>query len=160
MAEKALLLSIRPEYAKMIFEGRKRVELRRVRPSVKCGDLVLVYVSSPVKALVGFCEVIRVLEGLPSELWIQVRDTVGITRREFDVYYSGKAVGFGIVFRKTWTLPRPIKLPLLRRIWSHFHPPQGYQYLRISRVKRVRVLHGWGGKLVDRAGHLDVALQD
>ena len=91
MPSNILLLSIRPEYANKIFEGKKKVELRRVRTRLKTGDLVIVYVSSPEKALVGSLEVERVItvENLPKEinnLWKQVKEQSGIKRKQFDKY--------------------------------------------------------------------------
>ncbi len=48
MSSNAIVLSIRPQYAEKIFEGTKRVELRRIRPKqIKNGNLALIYVSSP-----------------------------------------------------------------------------------------------------------------
>lgn len=43
---KVLLLSIRPVFAELIYSGKKRVELRRLRLSVSSGDLVLVYMGT------------------------------------------------------------------------------------------------------------------
>ena len=63
MIGNALLLSIHPEYAEKIFDGTKRVELRRVRPRLQNGDLVIVYVSSPVKAVCGAFRVDNVVAG-------------------------------------------------------------------------------------------------
>ena len=46
MANNAILMSIRPQYANMIFDGTKTAELRRVKPkTLESGDLILVYVS-------------------------------------------------------------------------------------------------------------------
>ena len=59
-----VLLSIKPKYADKIFNGTKTVELRRICPKVTEGDLILVYVSSPVKALVGEFEVKKIVEAL------------------------------------------------------------------------------------------------
>jgi predicted transcriptional regulator len=50
----------------MIFDGNKRVELRRVRPRhLNEGDLILVYATSPEKALLGVLEVEKVVEMSP-----------------------------------------------------------------------------------------------
>ena len=54
MSPNVLLLSIHHKYTNMIFDGNKRVELRRVRPRhLNEGDLILVYATSPEKALLG-----------------------------------------------------------------------------------------------------------
>lgn len=129
MLGKALLLSIKPEYATKIFDGNKTVELRRVLPKVKKGDLVLVYVSSPVKALVGAFKVEKVISSKPVELWDLVCNNAGITKLEFDNYFSGATKGYGICFSEIWILPQPIQLQQLKEIWPGFRPPQGYHYL-------------------------------
>src|SRR6185503_3263930 len=65
MPNQALLISVRPRFAEMIFAGTKVVELRRLRPRIGTGDLVFVYVSSPVMALAGAFEVGEVVSGAP-----------------------------------------------------------------------------------------------
>jgi predicted transcriptional regulator len=129
MAGEILLLSIRPEHADKIFDGTKRVELRRVRPKVSSGDSVLVYVSTPVRALVGAFDVARVVEAHPQDLWEQVKGSAGITREQFDSYYNGAAKAYGIVVGNVRQLPEPVVLHRLRKLFSGFHPPQSYRYL-------------------------------
>ncbi len=129
MSDKAILFSIRPQYADKIFEGAKTVELRRVCPKyIKEGSLALIYVSSPVKSLSGAFEVDRVVEEPIEELWKMVNDRAGVTHQEFEAYYNGVRKGTGIFFSKVSPLPEPIKLEDLRRQMKDFHPPQGFRY--------------------------------
>jgi len=127
--KRTLLLSIRPKFAEMIFNGSKRVELRRRRPRICAGDKVYVYMSSPVRALVGEFIVQRVLSSSVDDLWDIVRDCAGITQEHFEEYYSGTDLGCAIFVAESKRLPRPIELDDLRRIWSGFRPPQSYAYL-------------------------------
>jgi predicted transcriptional regulator len=125
-----LLLSIHPEYAEKIFNGTKEVELRRICPRrINKGDSVLVYVSSPLKALVGGFEVDEIIEALPEMLWENVKHKAGISRSQFDDYYSGTSLAYGIFLRDTWKLEQPITLDTLRDRWPNFKPPQGYHYI-------------------------------
>lgn len=140
MQRNVLLLSIRPEYALKIFNGTKKIELRRVRPRLEKGDLVIVYVSSPTKALLGSFEVERVIEKLVIHLWQDVEEQAGINLKEFFNYYQGKTVGFGICLRNIQTFHPPIELERLRREWSEFRPPQGYRYLTPGEFERVQAL--------------------
>jgi len=137
MTRDALLLSIRPEYANKIFEGTKTVELRRTRPRLEAGDWVLVYVSTPVKALMGMVEVGRVMEAHPSLLWPHVREHAGITRWQFDHYYTGADRAYGIFLKSLRQLPIPIKLGHLRELIDGFVPPQSYRYLTYDEVRLV-----------------------
>ena len=142
MPRNILLLSIRPEYANKIFEGKKKVELRRVRSRLKAGDLVIVYVSSPEKALVGSFEVERVItvENLPKELnnlWQQVKEQAGIKRKQFDIYYEGASVGIGIFFKNIRIFPQRLELESLRKQLPNIRPPQSYRYLTPTEVNSV-----------------------
>jgi len=137
MPEHALLLSIRPKYAAMIFDGTKTVELRRVRPRVTAGDLVLVYASSPVKALLGAFEVARVVTAPPSLLWKQVESKAGISRDQFNQYFNGVEESYGIFLKRKWALNEPVELDELRERQSNFRPPQSYHYLTPTQISRI-----------------------
>ncbi len=129
MLNNAILLSIRPQYANKIFEGRKRVELRRICPKyIKKGDLVLIYVSSPVKSLCGAFQVDRVVEKPLSELWKAVKGKAGVSRKEFNQYYQGLSVGSAIFFNNVWELSSPIELRELREQMTDFQAPQNFRY--------------------------------
>lgn len=142
----AVLLSIRPEYAKKIFSGDKTVELRRKCPRVKNGDLVLVYVSSPIKALIGAFRVDDVITKPPVELWEKVKNKAGITLNEFNSYYDGASVGHGIYFSEVWRLPAPLELEKIRELIPGFHPPQVYQYLSQNGVMHGLLTVALGGR--------------
>ncbi len=124
-----VLLSIKPKYADKIFNGTKTVELRRICPKVTEGDIILVYVSSPVKALVGEFEVKKIVEAPLRVLWKKVQNYAGINRNEFNLYYTGANVGYGIFLKKAWRLAEPLHLESLKKEWPNFHPPQIYRYL-------------------------------
>lgn len=53
MVRKVALMSIRPEYAEKVFSGDKQIELRRQRPQLEAGDIVVVYVTSPLCEVAG-----------------------------------------------------------------------------------------------------------
>jgi predicted transcriptional regulator len=130
MNNHALLISIRPRFAEMIFSGRKTVELRRVCPKLSSGDLALVYVSSPAKALQGAFEVGKVISASPSALWRKIGKKSGITRTEFFVYFRGKSKAHALIIKRAWKLPVPICLTTLRRRKGGFRPPQNFHYLK------------------------------
>lgn len=145
MQSNILLISIRPKYAKKIFyENTKNVELRRVRTRLQSGDLVLVYVSYPEKALLGSFEVERVIvENLPkslNKLWNQVEENAGIKRKEFDRYYEGASVGVGIFFNKVKIFPQRLELERLRKQLPNLRPPQSYRYMTDGELEKVNSL--------------------
>lgn len=124
---KALLLSIKPRYADAIFAGEKHFELRKVKPKVGAGDLVLVYVTMPRCGLEGAFRVGAVLEMSPERLWPRVRSGCALTKAEFMAYYEGKATAFAIGILEAWRLETIVQLSELRS--EQIIPPQGYRYL-------------------------------
>ncbi len=145
MSSNAIVLSIRPQYATKIFKGTKTVELRRVRPKyIKKGDLVLIYVSSPIQSLAGAFKVDNVIEKSLQELWELMHDKAGITRDEFDDYYDGVSTGVGIFFSEVWPLREPIKLQDLKEQVS-FCPPQGFRYVTANELASPQLAEFMGG---------------
>jgi len=134
MTGNAIVLSIRPKYAEKIFKGIKTVELRRVRPKyITKGTLALVYVSSPVRALVGAFKIDQVIVEPLGDLWKTVRGKACISPAEFDVYFHGASSGVGIFFSELWLLPKPIKLQALKEIMG-FQPPQSFRYAKAGEL--------------------------
>ena len=84
-----ILLSIKPEYAKVILEGKKKYEFRKNRPQKKV-DHIIFYASSPQKQVVGEAMIDEILEGSPAEIWKIAKTAAGITRKFYLSYYSGK----------------------------------------------------------------------
>jgi predicted transcriptional regulator len=137
MSGRVLLLSVRPKYADKIFEGIKVVELRRTRPRLQEGDLVIVYASSPKKALMGLFEVKEVVQKPLKDLWNEVKGKAGISYKEFRSYYKGLSVGCGIYLDKSYYFPQPVELERLKQEWNNFSPPQSYRYLKPGEVNIV-----------------------
>lgn len=129
-----VLLSVRPEYADKIFSGTKTVELRRIFPKATI-DTVLMYVTSPVKALVGITTVEKVIVQHPFALWKRVRNEAGITYEEFETYYEGASLGYAIFLDEVKRFSQPISLNELREQWAGFQPPQSYFYLHVDQIK-------------------------
>lgn len=128
-ADRALLLSIKPKFVEQLLRGSKVVELRRTRPRVKNGELVLIYETSPTKALVGYSIISAVISSSPQKLWPTVKGRAGITRAEFDTYFQGTSSAFAIELKRVQPLKEPVWLNTLRKLLAGFHPPQSYRYL-------------------------------
>lgn len=141
-----LLLSIKPKYAKQIFETKtKKVELRRVRTRLKEGDIVLVYVSSPAKVFLGSFEVEDVIEREVSRkelknFWNKFQDSVGITQQEFNSYYKGASVIVGIQIKNISLFENPVELERLQEKLSYLRPPQSYRYLEEKEYEIIKAL--------------------
>jgi predicted transcriptional regulator len=125
----ALFLSLKPQYAEMLLDGRKTVELRRVRPAAIPGSTVLLYASSPTKTLVGRAEVADIQVDSVDEIWSAYGDRTGITEDQFHAYFSGLDDAVAIKLRRIRRLERPRPLDDLRGRLTGFRPPQSYRYL-------------------------------
>jgi predicted transcriptional regulator len=122
-----VMLSIKPEYVKKIFEGSKAVELRKNRP--KKLDGVLVYETFPASAVVGFFKVDRVEETYVEQLWHLTKGMSGVRKMDFDLYYMGRGTGVGIFFnpKNVIKFKNPVRLKTMRT--NGFNPPQSFRYV-------------------------------
>lgn len=136
MANNAVLMSIRPQYASKIFDGTKTVELRRIKPkTLNNGDLIFVYVSSPVKSLFGAFRVAHVVEKPLPTLWKTVKNHAGVSYAEYSKYFDGVHSGVAIFIKDVWLLPKPIHLSDLKKEVDGFYPPQSFRYTTIQQVQ-------------------------
>ena len=85
----AMLLSIKPKYAKVILEGKKQYEFRKSKP--KDGvDRGIRCTTTTKKEVVGEALIDEILEGTPKEIWEIAKTAAGITKKFYFSYYSGK----------------------------------------------------------------------
>ena len=127
---KPLLLSLKPSYADMIFDGLKKAELRRRMALYIEKRDVFVYVSSPRREVRGGFRVGQVWTGTPAHVWQFVENIASMGKREFDTYFSGSKVAFALEITKVWEYDDPVQLSLLRHCFSQFVVPQSWRYLR------------------------------
>jgi predicted transcriptional regulator len=133
----ALLISIRPRFVEAIFAGTKTVELRRVKPRLSAGDLVVIYASGSTKGIVGAFEVEGVTTATPGSIWRKHNGSSGLAKAEFDDYFEGTQVGHAIRIGKVWQLPSPVLLGTLRKRRAGFRPPQSYHYWKLEDLLRL-----------------------
>lgn len=131
-----VLLSVQPIFANKIFDGSKTVELRRRFPKVYESRTVIIYVSTPVKAIAGGFQISRVVTASPSELWHQVKDDAGVTQQQFDDYYAGSGSGHAIFISNAWKVKKPVSLELLRNRLN-FSAPQNFRYLQKTHLDQL-----------------------
>lgn len=121
------LMSIRPVYADLIFGGKKRIELRRQRPRLDSGDVVVVYTTSPVKVIRGAFIVDEVMSLPVGQMWKRFRQSLGVMQDTFFDYFDDRELAHGIRIAGacTWA---PEDLEELRGRFSGFRPPQSYMF--------------------------------
>lgn len=120
-----VLLSIKPEFAFKIFEGKKKFEFRKVifkNPNVKT---VVVYASSPVQRVIGEFEIDNILSSDPTEIWRLTKKYSGISEDFFYEYFADREIAHAIKIKNTKKYKKPLHLQ------DNFNvvPPQSYLYL-------------------------------
>lgn len=124
---RTILMSIKPTYSKRILAREKAYELRRTPVKMREGDLVVVYASSPVKAVVGAFTVAGVKRDVPERLWAEHAKEFGIEEADYRDYFAGAALGHAIEVGDVVEV-EPVPLQLLRERIDGFRPPQSYQW--------------------------------
>jgi predicted transcriptional regulator len=145
--ERALLLSVRPQFAESILEGSKTAEIRRQRPDVRPGTLVIIYATKPIGAIVGTARVSGLSQGSPGEIWEQHKAHVSITRKDFDSYLDGVATAYALLLERVQRLVPLLTLEEMRAATS-FQPPQSYRYVTKSMLNNLVSGHPEGDSLL------------
>ncbi len=127
-----LLVSVKPEFAEKIFSGKKKIELRKAAPNVSPGDLIVIYSTTPVKAVIGIGEVGGILKMPPSRMWKLHGKILGIDKKRFFQYYEDIQVAVGIVLTSTLKFPNQLSLEEIKEKHPFFHPPQTFRYYNES----------------------------
>jgi predicted transcriptional regulator len=134
VARRHALLAVRPPFAEALVEGRKTVEFRRVRASLRAGDRVFVYATAPTQAVVGSFVCGPVVEARPDILWRRYSSAAATSGSFFRSYFGESEVGCAIEVTqpKLWT--SPLTLHRIRQHLPDFSPPQSYTFLSESQV--------------------------
>lgn len=139
MTDRALLLSVAPEFAEKIAAGSKTVELRRRFPLVPAGTWIYFYATLPVGALVGRAQVVEIDEDTPSALWGRHQGAAGLSRERFDAYFASRDHGYAVRLARFEPL-EALDLSGLRAALPGFVAPQSYRYL--STDQQASIGHG------------------
>jgi len=131
---RVLVVSIKPEYAEKIFNGQKTIELRKATPSVSPGDTVIIYCTSPVKAVLGMCKVKEIIKITPARMWVKYQANLGIEQVKYDEYYSSSQHAIGIVLTSVCKFDTQVSLKTIKQIFPFFQPPQTFRYYNKSFV--------------------------
>ena len=120
-----VLLSIKPQFAKKIFDGSKKYEYRRAIFGNRNIEKVIVYVSSPVKTIVGEFEIEEIICDDVKELWEKTQSHSGISKKYFFDYFSDKSEGYAIKIKSSTKYDTPLSLDTI----SVSTPPQSFMYI-------------------------------
>ncbi|MEB3760182.1 MAG: DNA-binding protein [Desulfurococcales archaeon] len=132
IGEPMYLMSIRPQYSRMIFAGIKKYELRKLSggPLIEEGAIIIVYSSGKVKSIVGEFRAGRIIVGTPEKVWSIVRQPGTGIRDDAWPYVRGAKRAMAIEVVEPRLYRRPVTLEEIRRIIPGWMPPFSYRRLR------------------------------
>ena len=136
---KPLLLSLKPRYADLIFDGVKKAELRRRALVEMEGRDVFVYVTSPIMELRGGFRVGEVWEGTPQDIWKKVSKWAAVNKDDFDAYYAGQSIALcpgDSPMPHFWEFTNPPGLSVLRNQFDNFIVPQS---MAVHKARRASI---------------------
>ena len=122
-----VVMSVHPQFAEAIMDGRKKVEFRKRRLADDV-TVVWVYATAPVRKVIGYFEVGTICTAKPTDLWRKFADVGCIDRADFDRYYADSHTGAGIGIRKAVRLHSPAHIADLLPSGV---PPQSYAYVGV-----------------------------
>lgn len=123
----ALLLSIRPRHAEAILAGTKTVEVRRRRVVAPPGTRLILYATTPIKAVVATATLASTTIARVDDGWAAFSDRIGLERHELEAYAEGVDAAF-LLLVDVRRLPVPLTLEELRADLP-FRPPQSYRWV-------------------------------
>ena len=123
-ARRSAIMSIRPQFASAILDGSKTVEFRK-RALAEDIRRVVIYTTSPVRAVVGEFTVADQVVASPSALWRRYSKVAGIDRAAFFEYFDGTTDAVGIVIDSVFEYATPLTLD---EVEPGSKPPQSFKY--------------------------------
>jgi predicted transcriptional regulator len=137
------LISIHPQYVRAILAGSKTVECRKSAIGLAPGDLLYLYATAPVKAILGTARVAELYKGTPAQLWADHQARTCVKKEDFDAYYAHAKSAVLIGLTDVKTVATPVPLSTLRELQAKFSPPQtarrlGPMFASLSRALTAR----------------------
>ena len=124
---KALLLSIKTEYAEKILKGEKKFEYRK-RLAKEDVSYIYVYSTAPSMKVVASVHIEGHLSDSPTALWEKTKAAAGISRAKFRDYFRGCKTAYAYELGKVEVFESPKNL-------SDFGvavAPQSFVYIKIK----------------------------
>ena len=125
--EQTLLMSLRPEFAELILQGRKTVEFRRKFSKKYEGATIVFYITRPVQQFMFTATIAQVDHNQKKNLWNMSQQECGISQSAFDQYFSGIDHGYAIHLSNIKLVPNQLVLEHAKKVCPQLRPPQSFQ---------------------------------
>lgn len=130
-----MLLAIKPRFADLIISGKKVVEVRRGGTTIKAGDVLVLYSSSPERSVRATCAVGAVETQTVRSVLAAVNGQTGLSKEELRDYLSGADTVTLLSIASVFRLSRPIPLKEMRRGNRRMVIPQSYRFLDDGEIR-------------------------
>lgn len=106
----SIVLSIKPQYVKLILDKSKKYEFRKIRCKQDIKK-IYIYETAPKMKVVAEVEVLEILERTPKEIWNICNEYGGISKKEYDIYYSNSkiAIAYKLGYIKKYEIPKTLQ---------------------------------------------------
>lgn len=121
MPRKCILMSVRPEHAEAIVEGRKEFEYRRRPPIIDRATTILICATLPTGKVIGAVTARRTVQGSLQSVWALTGKGGCISRQRFYEYFKGLNIASALELER----PRQYSVPYS----LHQRAPQSWQWL-------------------------------
>jgi predicted transcriptional regulator len=131
----AVLLSVHPQHAQKILDGRKNLEFRRVWPR-EAISFIVIYSTAPLMRIVGAAEITGVVRASAGVLWgLATESGGGVTRAALRSYLKGKSNGIALQLGRRFAFERGLEPQAL--FGAGFRAPQSFRYLTASELAMI-----------------------
>ena len=135
----SIVLSIKPQFTNLILNGQKAIEMRtRIGKEFVSSAKVIIYSSSPVKAIVAIAEIDTIQSINKKEVTDQHLEKICISKKFFDEYMQNREDCFLIKLNNVQKLNNPITLAELRKLGVT--APQSFCYASKALISLVNSL--------------------
>ena len=125
-----MIMSLKPEYARLILDGHKSVEFRRRFSRRHVGARVLFYVSRPVRSFMFTARISDVARSSTEQLWADYCQQGGVDRDTYDAYFAGAGSGYALGLTEVRPLREGLPLADAVRKCPGLSPPQSYKMVK------------------------------
>ena len=124
-----IIISIKPEFAKLIKNKEKIVEIRKqILKEMGKGIKVYIYESSPTRKIIGYFFIEKISCGTPKKLWEKSKIKIAISKQEFNKYCETHDKIYGIYIEALHLYNKGIEIDYLKKKISKWYPPQNMSY--------------------------------
>ena len=134
-----LIAIIKPKYLNNLLEKKDRVYLRGggIPSGVDHGQVLLLYVTSPITGIKGYTMIKNLSSGEPNDIWKKYSRQSAFKDDEYKTYTEGKSTVTAYSFEEIKEIPECIDLEKIREVLGSFNHQAG-QRITVSDWKRIR----------------------